>query len=181
MKHSPAPSVRSLLAAGLLAGGVALAQEPGYLHLRTPGASVTARVSPTEITGPEFQLSHTPDFIRGRAYGRPVRLEIKDSEIGGLFGELPVRLKLEREDDGALKARGLFAGVPTRLELDAEELKGTVGVCSYELKAKDLRYEGWRSCGGPPEFPVFVEVPPSLTRSGPATTLAAVALFLAQP
>ena len=181
MKPLPARTVSSLLAAGLLLSGGALAAEPsGYLHIQTPGASVTARVTDKDITGPDFQLSHSSDAMRGRAYGRVVSLEIKDDLIGGLIGNLPVRMTLEKEDGGALKGRGTFAGRFTNLEIDRDELKGRVGNCAYELKAKEQRYEGWRSCGGPLEFPVYVEIPPELARSGAPTTLAAVALLLAQ-
>jgi hypothetical protein len=181
MKPSPARAVSSLVAAALLAGGVAFAQESGNLHLRTPTSSVTARVAERDITGPDIQLSFAPDSMRGRAYGRAVNLQISDGLIGGLVGDQPVRLRLERDEDGELEARGTFAGTSMNLELDREELKGRVGNCAYELEAtKEQRYEGWRSCGGPPEYPVFLEIPPSLARSGNATTLAAVALLLAQ-
>lgn len=179
MKPLPARAV-SCLAAGLLTSGVALAQESGNLYLRTPGASVTARVTRSDITGPDLQLSHAPDAMRGRAYGRTVNLRIQDDLIGGLIGTLPVRMTLEKQPDGELKAKGTFAGTSMKLELNHEALKGRVGNCAYELEAKEQRYEGWRSCGGPPEYPVFLEIPPSLTRSGDATTLAAVALLLAQ-
>jgi len=180
MKPLPARTVSSLGASGLLLSGVALAEEPGYLRLQTPGSSITARVTERDITGPDLQLSHSADAMRGRAYGRVVSLQIEDELIGGLLGSLPVRMKLEKAEDGGLKARGTFAGVSTNLEIGREELKGRVGNCSYELKAKEQRYEGWRSCGGTPEFPVFVEIPPSLARSGAPTTMAAVALLLAQ-
>jgi len=173
--------VSCLIAAGLLAGGVAVAQEgSGNLHLRTPTSSVTARVTESDITGPDLQLSHAPDAMRGRAYGRTVSLQIKDDLIGGLIGDQPVRLRLEKDEDGELEAKGTFAGTYMNLELDREELKGRVGNCAYELEAREQRYEGWRSCGGPPEYPVFLEIPPSLARSGNATTLAAIALLLAQ-
>lgn len=180
MKPLPARTVSSLLAAGLLLSGVALAEEAGYLHLQTPGASVTARVTDSDITGPDFQLFHSADAMRGRAYGRVVSLQIEDDLIGGLIGNLPVRMTLEKPKEGGLKGRGTFAGRYTNLEINREELKGRVGNCSYELKAKEQRYEGWRSCGGPLEFPVYVEIPPSLARSGTPTTMAAVALLLAQ-
>lgn len=180
MKPLPARTVSSLLASGLLLSGVALAEESGYLHIQTPGASVTARVTDKDITGPDFQLSHSADAMRGRAYGRVVSLRIEDDLIGGLIGNLPVRVKLEKTEAGTLKGQGTFAGRYTTLEINRDELKGRVGNCAYELKAKEHRYEGWRSCGGPLEFPVYVEIPPSLARSGAPTTLAAISLLLAQ-
>ncbi len=181
MKPLSARTIAALSSAGLLASGVASAQETGaYLFLRAPGTTVTARVTPTDITGPDFQLSHSREALRGRAYGRVVSLDIEKDGVGGLVGGLPVRLTL-KEKDGALHAQGTFAGETTRFQIGPEELKGRVGTCSYELKATAQRYEGWRSCGGPPEYPVFVEIPPTLTQSGTPTTMAALGLLLDLP
>lgn len=180
MKPLSARVVGSLAAAGVLAWGVALAEEDvDHLYLQTPGISISAKVTNTDITGPQLQLSHSPEAIRGRAYERPVNLQINDKVIGGLIGNLPVRLTLDEQPD-FIGAKGTFAGIYTDLKIGRDGLTGRVGNCSYELKAKVERYEGWRSCGGPPEYPVFVEVPPALARNGAPTTVAGVALLLAQ-
>lgn len=180
MKPLSARIVSRLVAAGLLLAGGALAEEPSHLQLQTPGQSVIARVTDKDISGPELQLSYAPDSMRGRAYGRAVDLRIQGDHIGGLIDNVPVNMRLEQEDDGELEAKGTFAGVTTNLEIGPEELKGRVASCAYELKAKEQRYEGSRSCGGTPEYGVFVEIPPSLSRSGAPTKMAAVALLLAQ-
>ncbi|HEX8440960.1 MAG TPA: hypothetical protein VF697_38110, partial [Archangium sp.] len=74
---------------------------------------------------------------------------------------------------------GTFAGNLTHLRLSREELTGTVGPCGYDLKAtEDGGYQGSRSCGGPPERPVVLAIPPALAQQGPAMTLATLALLL---
>ncbi len=172
----------ALASAALLACGVAAAQEGNnsYLFLRTPGTTMSARVTSNDITGPDFQLFHSREALRGRAYGRVVSLEIEENQIGGLIGGLLVRMNLEKKD-GVMHVQGTFAGQITRFQIGPEELKGRVGTCSYELKASNQRYEGWRSCGGMPEYPVYVEIPPTLTQSGTPTTMAALALLLDAP
>ncbi|MFP2931569.1 hypothetical protein ACLESO_41570 [Pyxidicoccus sp. 3LG] len=151
-----------LLALGLLAGSPALAQTAQYLDLRTPAASITARVTDDNIDGPDLQLGFDDDSVRGRAYGRPVNLTLKDDRVGGIYGSAPVDLKLKEEDD-VLEARGTFGGQLTDFKVSPKGLTGTVGRCSYQLTTvKGDRYQGSRSCGRGVENPVTLSIPPEL-------------------
>jgi hypothetical protein len=155
-------------------------QTPQYLDLRTPGSAVTARVTPQGITSPELQLDVSPTTLRGRAFGRPVDLTLKQDQnsITGMYGMSPVNLRL-KNNGVAIQANGMFAGQLSNLKLSKEELSGTVGRCSYQLKAKDQQYEGSRSCGFGLENPVSVSIPPALAQSN-EQVIAALSVLLAQ-
>lgn len=180
---------RTLLLASLLAAGLASAQPsaqppqdsgPQYLYLRTPANAVTARVTPQGITSPEFQVNLSPNAVRGRAFGRPVDLSLNTdkNEITGIFGQGPVNLRLK--DEGTyIEADGMFGGQISNLRLSNEELTGTVGRCSYQLRVEGKQYQGSRSCGSGVESPVVVTIPPALTQSN-EQLIAALALLLAQ-
>jgi hypothetical protein len=183
MKPSYAKRIgRSLGAASLLALGVAEAQGPDqYLYLRTPGAALTARVTEESVVAPDLQLARDNKTLRGRAYGRTVFLGLNGHEVGGTVGSELTRLRFENKGN-VLEAQGSFGGNPARLTLSDTELSGTVGSCSYDLKAtEDGGYQGSRSCGGVPERPVILAIPPTLSRQGPAMTLATLALILGEP
>jgi hypothetical protein len=167
------------LALGLALGalGAARAQGEAYLYLRTPDGASSLRVTEDSLLGPDIQVTRDGDSLRGRAYGEVVFLNLGEDELGGSVGERLSRLSFEREGN-TLKARGTFGGDLTRLEISPEALSGTVGPCSYDLEASEAGYTGARSCGGPPERPVVLAVPPELANQGPAMTLAALALLM---
>jgi hypothetical protein len=172
---------RALGAASLLAVGAAGAQGPDqYLYLRTPNNAVTARVTGDSVVGPDLLLARDHKTLRGRAYGRVVFLGLNGNEVGGTVGGALSRLSFENKGS-VLEAQGSFAGNLARLTLSTTELSGTVGACSYELEAtEDGGYRGSRSCGGLPERPVALAIPPALARQGPAMTLATLALILGE-
>jgi hypothetical protein len=169
----------TLLALGLLAGGTALAEPVQYLDLRTPAASLTARVSEDGLSSPQLQLGLSDDAIRGRAFGLPVNITLGEGKVGGIYGRGPVNLSL-KEEDGALEARGTFGGNLTHFKVSPKALTGTVGRCSYELTAAEGdRYRGYRSCGYGLENPVVLSIPPSVA-SDDARLAATLAIVLAQ-
>ncbi len=170
---------RVLGLAALLSLGSAAAQgDAQYLFLRTPSDAITARVTGSSVTSPEVQLTRDGKNLRGRALGRVVFLGLNGNEVGGTVGSQLARLNIEHEGD-VTEARGNFAGNLTTLSISPESLTGTVGACSYDLKATENGdYQGSRSCGGPPQRPVVVSIPPSLTEQGPEMTLATLALLL---
>jgi hypothetical protein len=182
MKPSYAKRIgRVLGTATLLALGTSAAQEGQYLSLRTPGAATTARVTGNRVSGPDLQLSRDGKTLRGRAFGQTVFLGLNGQELGGTVGRELTRLSFE-DRDGVTHARGTFYGRLSELTLSAEGLTGTVGACSYDLKAtEDGSYVGARSCGGPPERPVVLAIPPTLAQQGPAMTLATLGLILGVP
>lgn len=168
--------------AALLAAGTAAAQgEDQYLYLRTPNAAITARVTGDSVTGPDVQLSRDGKTLRGRAFGQTVFLGLNGQELGGTVGRELTRLSFENKG-GVTHARGSFYGRLAELSISKEALTGTVGVCSYDLKAtEDGGYSGSRSCGGPPERPVMLSIPPALAQQGTAMTLATLGLILGVP
>ncbi len=168
--------------AALLALGTAAAQsEEQYLFLRTPSAAITARVTEDSVTGPDIQLSRDGKTLRGRAFGQTVFLGLNGQELGGTVGRELTRLSFE-EQGGVTRARGSFYGRLAELNLGKDTLTGTVGACSYELKATaDGSYTGSRSCGGPPKRPVVLDIPPALAQQGTAMTLATLGLLLGIP
>ena len=152
---------------GLLAGAPALAAEPAqYLDLRTPNASLTARVTGSGLSSPDLQLGFTEDALRGRAFGRPVNVTLGDDRIGGIYRGGPVDIRLTETGD-TLEARGSFGGQLTNIKLNPQGLTGTVGRCSYQLKAAPQadRYQGSRSCGYGVENPVTLSIPPAIAES----------------
>ncbi|WP_143076223.1 hypothetical protein [Stigmatella erecta] len=167
----------ALLSAGLLASGQALAAEGEELVLRTPQAAISARVTADAITGPTFQLFHSPSAIRGRAYDRVVNLAISEEEVTGIVGSLPVRMRLERQGSEAT-LRGTFAGRYIQLAWGPEKLTGTLGRCGYDLRFVNGAYAGERACGGLIETPVSLEIPEALAREGDLQVASALALVL---
>ena len=92
--------------------------------------------------GRDVQLSRDGQNLRGRAYGKTVSLSLQDNEVGGTVGSQLARLNLETKGD-VTEAQGNFAGSLTRLHLGPEAPTGTVGRCSYDLKAtKNGDYQG---------------------------------------
>ncbi|PTL84503.1 hypothetical protein [Vitiosangium sp. GDMCC 1.1324] len=168
--------------AALLLLGTATAQGDGqYLFLRTPKAAITARVNEDSVSGPDVQLNRDGKTVRGRAFGQTVFLGLNGQELGGTVGSELTRMSFE-DKGGTTRARGTFYGRLAELNLSPESLTGTVGRCGYDLKAtQEGSYVGSRSCGGSPERPVTLEIPPALAKQGTAMTLATLALILGTP
>ncbi len=171
---------RALATAALFTLGTAGAQgQDQYLTLRTPQAAITARIDGNSVVSPDVQITSDGKNLRGRAFGQVVFLDLDDNGVSGTVGSQLARLNLT-DDKGVTEARGTFAGNLTHLRLSQEGLTGNVGRCGYDLKAtEDGGYQGSRSCGGPPERPVALAIPPALAQQGPAMTLATLALLLA--
>ncbi|HEX8435342.1 hypothetical protein [Archangium sp.] len=168
------------MAAFLVLGASGARADNPYISLRTPEGVIVARVSEARIVGPNIRVTRDVKTLRGRAFGQTVFLGLNGNEVGGTVGRNLSRLSFEHEGE-VLEAEGAFYGNFTRLSLSARGLSGTVGVCSYELKALGQGvYRGSRTCGGPLErpTPVVLVVPHTLVGQGPAMTLAALMLFL---
>ncbi|QSQ20942.1 hypothetical protein JY651_37845 [Pyxidicoccus parkwayensis] len=170
-----------LLLLGLLTGAPALADTPTqYLDLRTPAVALTARVTKEGLSSPELQLGLTENALRGRAFGQPIDVTLKEDHVGGIYRGGPVNLKLTEEGD-TLQAKGSFGGQITNFKVSPESITGTVGRCSYQLKAaaeKD-RYQGTRSCGFGIENPVNLSIPPAIAADD-ARLVATLSIVLAQ-
>lgn len=166
-------------------GTATAAPEPAQsLTLLTPRNAITARVTRKDITSADIQLTHDGSQLRGRMFGRVVFLELGKDEVAGTVGSQHTRLTLQ-EREGLVEARGNFLGTLLNLRMGPQTLTASVGPCGYELKAmsegtaeEGTKYQGTRSCGGIPQRPVFLTLPPRLTEQGPAMTLTTVALLL---
>jgi hypothetical protein len=170
-----------LLLLGLLAGTPALAGSPTqYLDLRTPATALTARVTHEGLSSPELQLGLTEDTLRGRAFGGTVNVTLKEDHVGGIYRGGPVDLKL-KEEGNALEARGSFGGQLTNFKVSPQAITGTVGRCSYQLKAaqEQDRYQGTRSCGFGIENPVTLSIPPAIAAND-SRLVATLSIVLAQ-
>jgi hypothetical protein len=167
------------VAAALALGTAATAQqEEQYLTLRTPQSAITARVTGDGVTSPDIQLTRDGQELRGRMFGQVVFLGLGANSVGGTVGGQLARLNLQ-EKEGVTEARGNFLGTLMNLSLGPQALTGTVGRCGYDLKVTpEGTYQGSRSCGGTPQRPVVLSLPPVLTQQGPAMTLVTLAMLL---
>jgi hypothetical protein len=170
-----------VLTAGLLAWATAGAAENQDIFLRTPGESISATVKGDSVESPDLQLYRSSSAVRGRAFGHVVNLDLKSDQVTGIVGGQPTRLKLNSQAGGGLEAVGLLGGGLTRFKLTPKEISGTVGACSYALQFTGARYEGWRSCRGQIENPVYLELPATLAEGGDAQVVATLGLILNTP
>lgn len=170
-----------VLTAGLLAWATAGAAESQDIFLRTPGESISATVKGDSIESPDLQLYRSSSAVRGRAFGRVVNLDLKNDQVSGLVGGQPTSLKLNPQAGGGLEAVGMLGGGLSRFKLTPKEISGTVGACSYALQFTGTRYEGWRSCRGRIENPVYLELPSTLSEGGNAQEVATLGLLLGRP
>lgn len=167
-----------VLAAGLLAWSTAGAAKNQDIFLRTPGEAISATLTGDSVASPDLQFYRGPDAVRGRAFGRPVNLNIKGDEVSGTVGDGPTRLQLNSQPGGGLEAVGMFGGNLSRFKVTPKEISGTVGACSYQLQFTGTRYEGSRACHGRIESPVFLELPATLAEGGDAQAVATLGLIL---
>ncbi|WP_141324680.1 hypothetical protein [Myxococcus sp. AB025B] len=171
------------LALGLLASAPVLAANSPdqYLDLRTRERAVSLRVTEDNLSGPQLQLYFGDDAVRGRAFGRPVNLQVEDDTVKGIYGQGPVDLKVT-EDGDMLEAVGTFGGQLSNFRVSPDQIAGNIGRCSYELvtksKSKDL-YTGWRTCGGRLDNAVTLSIPPALAEDD-AGLVTALSIVLAQ-
>ena len=170
-----------VLTVGLLAWGPAGAAGSQDLFLRTPGTSISATIKGDSVASPDLQLYRSSSAVRGRAFGRVVNLDLQGDQVSGLVGGQPTRLKLNSQAGGGLEAVGLLGGGLARFKLTPKEISGTVGACSYALQFTGARYEGWRSCNGQIENPVYLELPATLAEGGNAQAVATLGLILGTP
>ena len=159
-------------------GTAAAAPAREYVTLRTPQTAFTVQVTDRELISPDIQLTHAGNELRGRMFGQVVFLGLDADRVGGTVGSRFTRLQLQ-EKDGVTQARGNFLGSLMDLSLGPQALTGMVGRCGYDLKATpEGTYEGSRSCGGLPQRPVVLTLPPALTQQGPSMTLVTLAMLL---
>jgi hypothetical protein len=134
------------------------------LSLHAEHGGVEARVDASSIVGPDVSLGRYREpeggAMRGKAFGRPVSLELGATKVTGIVGTQPFDVSVTREGR-ALHLTGLVRGVPSDFRIDPLAVHGTLGRCSYELVREGTGYVGRRSCGGGTER-VSLRVPDAL-------------------
>jgi hypothetical protein len=151
----------------LLIGCASSAAPKRQFTLRTTqGAQQLSLGQSGEIIGPTMQLSPTDTGYRGMADAAIVDLRSDGERIVGSIRDRIIDLHITVED-GGLVARGLFAGRLGRLDASNQEIRSTLGACTYELEAVGNHYEGQRACGRTPIpmiRPAVIELPAGFER-----------------
>ena len=170
--------IRLLLGIGLLAGGVAVGApaEPA-ISVRLPQAAYNLRLAGGNVVANHIQLNWTPTEMRGRAFGTVAVLALKQDQVAGNIGGVPVNLKA-RTEGGALIGEGGFMGGPVELRFSPRELHVYLNGCTYQLKYVGDRYEGPRSCDSRLAPPVTVGVPEDFQNLTPAEQMILLLLSL---
>jgi hypothetical protein len=167
-----------MLGIGLLAGGGAVGAptEPA-IAVRLPQAAYNVRLSDGNIVANHLQLSWTPTNVRGRAFGSVAMLSLKQDQVSGHIGGVPVNLKA-RTEGGALLGEGGFLRGPAKVRLSPKELYVYLNGCTYRLQPVGGRYEGPRSCDSLLAGPVTVGLPEDFQKLTPAEQVLLVLLAL---
>jgi hypothetical protein len=149
--------------------------------LRTDGGdALVLRVTATRVTGADVSLEQFCEeggtAIRGRAFGRPVNVDVNEDRVTGLAGGHPIDLEVSVHGPG-LHLEGTVAGAPARFAIGPHAAQGTLGRCSYELARAGSGYEGRRSCGGPSAH-TWLRLPTALDGWGDDARATVLALLL---
>lgn len=152
-----------------------------YFSMRTEDGVAEARVSRSEVSGADIQLTRYESSLRGRAFGRSVELYWSEDQVRGSVtptdGQTrPIDLIVEQEDD-LIEIRGLYAGRQGTMTIKPGVLEGTMGACTYGLRSDGGAYFGQTTCGGVPVQTV-VSLPPILVTLPPVEIAAYLAVFL---
>jgi hypothetical protein len=160
--------VRFTLGLGLLAGGVALGESKDpTISVRLPTTSYNVRLTGKDVIAPQFQLSHSPKELRGRAYDAATIISFKDGEASGNIGGAAVNLKIKAEGK-TVKAEGGFAGRPVELSYSPTELTVYIHDCTYRLKNNsEGTYVGRRSCDHASARDTEVSIPEAFQELSP--------------
>jgi len=155
-------SPRQLPVLSLAIAGTFLAVAAGCAHVGgnpSPGSAfslsgsgfeTTAEVTANGAVGPQIDVGRYDDgkTFRGTAFGRPVDLSASGESVRGTFGITPFELDVTDSGPKAFRVTGLIAGVPSTFSADPEQIEGTIGHCSYDLRWAGQSYLGTRSCAG---------------------------------
>jgi len=150
-----------VVAMGILlgAGGALAAPRQDAIALRIARQQYNLVMTDDAVTGQDFQVTRSPDALRGRTPLGVVDLQLKPGEVTGLLGAAMVNLKVKREGD-TLVADGAFGGRPGRVRFSPDSLELYLRDCTYRLKEKEpgRSYAGRRSCdrASVPESEIFL-------------------------
>ncbi|MBN8230593.1 hypothetical protein JYK02_24060 [Corallococcus macrosporus] len=160
-------------------GGAFAGSAQDQIALSVARTQFNLRMTPDNVTGPEFQVSRLPGELRGRVADVPVALKLEDETVKGNIGSSVVNLDVKKEGD-TVKAKGGFQGRPVTLSLSPQELTIYVRDCTYRLKAKEPGrvYEGQRSCDRAFTPPTVITLPDAFLAASPAEQASVLLLAL---
>lgn len=183
--------MRSLLFACLVALGAGCAHSPsqkagddasvgptGQYSYQSSEGAYTVTLTPSALTGPDYQLSRTPDAIRGQIGGRTIDLSWTKDGVSGSYGGQPVRLTLQPAGDGT-RVSGLWGGAIGNLLLGPKSLEGKIGRCSYSMDRMGQQLTGQSTCGAAPSN-TTVSLPQGIADPLDGQSAAVLALLLGQ-
>jgi hypothetical protein len=163
-------------AAGRSSSGTASAADTFVVQLVGGGVS-EARLTQSEMLGPDVQVQVSSSGLRGMAFNRPVDVTWKGDELTGIIGRAPVQLSVKREGE-EIVAHGLYEGRLSDFRMSRRSMDGSIGSCGYSLKGSGTEYQGFRSCSQSAEGPTAVRVPAAFWEMPDAEKIALLGLML---
>ncbi len=181
MKRAVIASVMAGLigcAAGRSGSGAGSAEDTFVVQLGGGGV-LEAKLTQSELLGPDVQVKVSSSGLRGTAFNRPVDVSWKGDELTGLIGRAPVQLSVKREGE-QIVAHGLYGGRLSNFRVSRQGMEGTIGSCGYSLKGSGTEYQGFRGCSQSVQSPTTVRIPPAFWEMPDAEKIALLGLMLGQ-
>lgn len=181
--------MKSLLFAALVALGAgcahssspapATAGPTGQFSFQSGEGAYTVNVTPTELNGPNYQISRYPDALRGQLDGRPINLEWTQNGVQGTYGSQPVNLTLQPTEEGT-RVSGMWGGRIGNLVVGNKGIDGKIGRCSYTLgRIGEQQLTGQSTCGAAPSNTTVV-LPAGMAQPLDGQSAAVLAVLLGQ-
>jgi len=119
--------------------------------------------SPTGIMGEDVEVYRSSDAVGGRIGFREIELDLLPTHISGTYGGKPVELDLKLNELGGLEVDGTYGERTVGLVASQTRIAGLAGGCSYWLSLGGGRYAGFRDCNdGRRPVPVSLQLPERL-------------------
>jgi hypothetical protein len=154
--------------------------DPDHVTLTMPGYRTEAQLTSDGFSGPEIMLSRNAEGYRGEAFRQTVELRLEEGRILGFLASTPVDLHLGASGTATV-VRGLFGGGLSNLNVSDATLEGSVGRCSYQLRASatyEHGYEGRRVCAGSRFEYATLRLPMAYDRLAPNERIALLLVLL---
>lgn len=153
---------------------------PGAQEIQIRSDTQIRRATVTEAgaRGPDFDVKRVGGRLQGVTYvDRPVDMQQKgNNEIHGRVASESWDLTLS-QDGTEVRATGLIGGGPATFWMSPPKIRGSVGVCQFELVWSASNYAGARNCG-PLTDMVQLQIPAGLASWSDPEVAALLAIFL---
>ena len=137
----------------------------------------TVAVTPTHLTGPDYQVSRFPGGLRGTIGNRSLDVQVQGNKITGIVGSMPINLTVSNE--GKLtRIKGIYGGVLGNLAVTPTAIEGNFGRCSYSLSLSAGEYVGFSTCGTNVQRPTSIQIPTELAPNPSPDDAATLAVLL---